>query len=113
MSAVDVSAQVRAWALAEAGRQSFGEDFGVDFGVDITLNAMPGPTGAVQVGYLIVVSCRAPLLGQGPLFSMAVVPSPQPTEEQVAEVITATMRDVRALSAQMLKAPKAAQNGHG
>lgn len=108
MSAVDVSAQVRAWALAEAGRQSFGDDFGVD----AVLTVVPGPASA-QVGYLIVVSCRAPLLGQGPLFSMAVVPSPQPTEEQVAEVITATMRDVRALSAQMIKAPKAAQNGHG
>lgn len=108
MTAVDVSAQVRAWALAEAGRQCFGEDFGVD----AVLNLVPQPGGGVQVGYLIVVSCRAPLLGQDPLFSMAPLLTPQPSEEQVTEVITETMRQLRALSAQMLRAPRASQNGH-
>ena len=109
MTAFDVSAQVRAWALAEAGKQCFGEDFGID----ITPTAMPTPAGGVQAGYLIIVSCRAPLLGQGPLFSMAPLLTPQPTEEQVAEAVTETMRQLRALSTQMLKAPNASQNGHG
>lgn len=109
MSAVDVSAQVRTRALAEAGRQCFGEDFGID----TALNLMPRPDGGLQAGYVIVVSCRAPLLGQGPLFAVAPLPTPQPTEEQVTEVITETMRQLRSLSAQMLKAPKATQNGHG
>ena len=108
MSVTDVSAQVRTWALAEAGKQCFGEDFSID----AALHLMPKPDGSVQAGYVIVVSCRAPLLGQGPLFSVAPLPTPQPTEEQVAAVITETMRQLRMLSAQMLKAPKATQNGH-
>lgn len=105
MGAVDVSAQVRAWALAEAGRQCFGEEFGLD------IILTPGQTPAgIQVGYLVVMSCRAPLLGQGPLFSIAQLPTPQPTEEQVAQVVTETMRQLRMLSAQMIKDGKAAAN---
>lgn len=108
MTVTDVSAQVRTWALAEAGRQCFGEDFGID----IALNAVPTPAG-VQVAYLIAASCRAPLLGQGPLFALAPLLTPQPTEEQVSEAVTELLRQLRAMSAQMLKAPKVTQNGHG
>jgi hypothetical protein len=100
MGAFDVSAQVRTWALAEVEQQCFGEEFGVDVGWD----AVPGATG-VQVGYRIAVSCRAPLLGQGPLFSLAPLLTPQPTQEQVRDAVTAMLKQLRELSAQMLKAP--------
>jgi hypothetical protein len=100
MGAVDVAAQVRTWAVAEADRQSFGEEFGVD----VAWDAVQTPVG-VQVAYRIVLSCRAPLLGQGPLFAMAPVPTPRPDETQVAEAVTVMMRQLREVSAQMLKAP--------
>jgi hypothetical protein len=107
VTATDVSAQVRTWALAEATRQCFGEDFGID----IVLNAAQTPSG-VQVGYLIVVSCRSPLLGQGPLFSLALLPTPQPTEQQITTLVRDRMRDLRELHAKTLTTPNAAQNGH-
>lgn len=100
MGAVDVGAQVRAWALAEVEQQCFGEEFGVDVGWD----AMQTPAGP-QVGYRIAVSCRAPLLGQGPLFALAPLLMPQPTAEQVREAVTALLRTLREASAQMLKKP--------
>jgi hypothetical protein len=107
VSAVDVSAQVRAWVLAEVERQCFGEEFGADVGWE----AMQTPAG-IQVGYRIVLSCRSPLLGQGPLFSMAPMLTPRPEETQVTEAVTELLRQLRMVSAQVLKAPKSAQNGH-
>lgn len=100
MGAVDVSGQVRAWALAEVEKQCFGEDFSVDVGRD----AVPMP-GGVQVGYRIVISRQSPLLGQGPLFSLAPLLTPQPTAEQVGEAVTTLLRNLRDLSAQMLRKP--------
>jgi hypothetical protein len=100
MGAVDITAQVRAWALAEVEQQCFGDDFGVDAGWD----AIPTQAG-VQVGYRLVISCRSPLLGQGPLFSLAPMLTPQPTAELVREAVTTLLRNLRELSAAQLKAP--------
>jgi hypothetical protein len=108
MTVVDINNQIRAWALAEAGKQAFGQDFGID----ITPNLIDTAAGP-QVAYLIYASCRSPLLGNGPLFSVAQLPTPQPSEQQIAEAITGLLRNLRDLSAQALKTPRAGQNGHG
>lgn len=105
MGAVDISAQVRAWALAEVEQQCFGEDFGVD----VAWDAVPTP-GGVQVGYRIVLSCPSPLLGQGPLFAMVPLLTSQPTAEQVREAVTALLQTLRSNAAQLLKAPARAMN---
>lgn len=111
MAAADTGAQVRAWALAEIDAQCFGEDYGVD----IAWDAVPTPQG-VQVMYRVMVSCRSPLLGQGPLFSLAPLPSPQPTAEMVKAAATETIRQLRDLSAKVLaganQVMKPASNGH-
>jgi hypothetical protein len=98
VSAVDVAAQVRAWVMAEVDKQCFGEEFGVDIAWDV----MQTPAG-IQLGYRIVLTCRAPLLGQGPLFSVAPLATPRPEEPQVTEAVTEMLRQLRAGSAQMLR----------
>lgn len=100
MGAIDVSAQVRAWALAEVERQCFGEEYGVD----VAWDAIPAQAGVV-VGYRIMVTCRSPLLGQGPIFSLAPLLTPMPTAEQVSETVTQLLRNLRELSAQLIKSP--------
>lgn len=99
MGAVDVSAHVRALVLAETERQAFGEDFGIDVAWDV----VPTPAG-VQVGYRIVLTARSPLLGQGPMFSVAPLLTPRPEEPEVAAAVTELLRQLRAASAQQLKA---------
>jgi hypothetical protein len=103
MGAVDISAQVRTWAMAEVEKQSFGEEFGVDVGWD----AVPGPQGA-QVGYRLMLTCRSPLLGEGPLFSLGSLVTPRPDEDQVAELVTEMIRQIRGVAQQKLAASKAA-----
>lgn len=99
MSVVDVSAQVRTWALAAAEQQAFGEDFGID----VTCGARATPNGP-QVVYSLVMSCPSPLLGMAPLAIMGQLPAARPTAEQVAEAVTMLMRNLRDGAAQLLKA---------
>lgn len=99
MSAIDTSAQVRAWALAEIEAQCFGEDFGTDVGWDV----LPGPGGQPVIAYRLMVSCRSPLLGQPPLFAVTPLLSPQPTAELVKNAVTESLRQLRSLAAELTR----------
>ena len=97
MAATDITAQVKAWAIAAAGAQAFGEDLGVD----ATWAAAPTTQG-VQVAFTLLVTMRSPLLGQGPLFSMTQLATPQPSQEQVDNAMAEMLRQIRELSRQVL-----------
>ena len=97
MAAFDVMAQVEAQALAVAGQQAFGEELGVA----VTWMLASTPQGA-QVVFTVMVSMRAPLLGQGPLFSAGQILSPNPSQEQVEATVAECLRQLRGLSSQML-----------
>lgn len=97
MAAIDVTAKVRAAAMAVVDKTCFGEDFGVD--ATATLVQAPG---GVAVAYTLILSMRSPLLGQGPLVTITQIPSPNPTGEQVEQAVTEAMKGLRDLSSKIL-----------
>jgi hypothetical protein len=98
MSAIDVSAKVRAAALAAVDKGCFGEDFGVDASAVVAQS----PAGGAVILYTLIVSMRSPLLGQGPLVNVTQIPSPHPTAEQVEQAVTQAMKGLRDLSTEIL-----------
>lgn len=104
MSAIDVSAKVRAAAVAAVDKACFGEDFGVD-----TSCAMAqSPAGGVVVLYTLILSTRSPLLGQGPLVNITQIASPNPTAEQVEQAVTQGMKSLRDHASEILRGGNAA-----
>jgi hypothetical protein len=83
---------------------------GVDYVFDVTWQPAQMQTpGGVQnvVVYTIVLTRRSPLLGQGPLYHLAQIPSPRPTPEQVDEQISDGIRQLAALHEQVKRPPDA------
>lgn len=116
MTAVDIQAQVLGWVLDEIAGQCFGEDYGaaVTFGVV----PMQGPAGAQAVpAWLLLITARSPLLGQGPLYHGPVgIGAPAPVEADVRAEVTRGLRALRELAASKLagsngRAPATAGRG--
>lgn len=83
---------------------------GVDYGFDVTWQPAQAQTPAgVQniVVYTIVLTRRSPLLGQGPLYHLAQIPSPRPTPEQVDEQVADGICQLAALHESLKKPPAA------
>jgi hypothetical protein len=97
MAALDITAQVKAWAVTAVSAQAFGEDFGVDAAWAV----VPAPAGA-QVLFTLLVTMRSPLLGQGPLFCLSQLATPQPTQDQVEQAVAEQLRQLRELSRSVL-----------
>lgn len=66
MTATDLTAQALGWALDEAKKLCFTEDFGVS----VTWAPMP-VRGEMQIGWLLLVTGRSPLLKEGAMFATA------------------------------------------
>jgi hypothetical protein len=115
MAAVDIGAQVLAWAMDEAGKQAFTEEFGVS----VTWTAAPvqTPQGVIAVpGWQLLITFRNPLVGQGDLFHMVPAGTPRPKEADVRSNVTDGMAKLRDLAASKLsgsngKAPAKAGRG--
>lgn len=97
MSASDITSELRAWLAAEIDAQCFGEDFGFD----VAMQAAMTPQGAA-VQYVLIVTMRAPLLGQPPLVHVAAIASPRPSRDDIKQVVTGGLQGLRKLSAQVL-----------
>lgn len=97
MTITDIPCVVGHWAVAAADKVAFGEDFGVG------VNWAPVPTRqGPQVVFMVLLTMRSPLLGQGPLFALGQIASPQPTQEQVEGCVGELARQIRELSARVL-----------
>ena len=95
MAATDIQAEILGWALDEANKQAFGEDFGVAAAV------WPAAQGPV---WHVILTCRAPLLGQGPNFHIHPVGTGRPDEAAVREATGDGLRKLRELGRQQLSA---------
>lgn len=103
----DIHAEVLGWVLDEIGRQRMGEEFGAA----VTWAPMPAqtPQGVITVpGWLLLITARNPLLGEGPLHHMANLGAPRPVEESTRKEVASGLRMLRDLAASKL----AGSNGH-
>jgi hypothetical protein len=101
MAVTDLGAQAKAWALDEAAKQCFTEDYGCD--VFCMAQAMQGPSGPVLVSvWVLVLTARNPLLGEGPLHHAVPVGSPVAAEENVRKEVGDGIRALRDLAASKL-----------
>jgi hypothetical protein len=109
MTAVDISAEVTGWAVAEVGKQCFGEDYGVAVTLQMAPAQVPGGGVTVQPLWMLLLTGRSPLLGEGPIFQMHPVAAARPTEAEVKTAVTGALRQIREYAASKL----AGANGHG
>ena len=103
----DITAQVTAWALDEAGKQCFSEDYGL--AVTWGPQQVSGPQGqGVASAWYLMITTRNPLLGQGRLVHVAPLGVPEPDEKTVREQVAAGIHALRELAARNLSP----MNGH-
>jgi hypothetical protein len=104
MGGCDISAKIRTAALTVIEAGCLGEDFGFD----CTPMIAPGPDGKPMAVYVLTLTKRSPLLGQGPLLNLSQISSPDPSVADVEKAVTDGMRGLRELSSKLLSG----QNGH-
>jgi hypothetical protein len=101
MAITDLGVQAKAWALDEASRRCFTEDYGCDlFGMAQAMQTAQGPM-LIPV-WVLVLTCRNPLLGEGPLHHTVPLGSPVVSEEQVRKAVAEGVRALRDLAASKL-----------
>ena len=101
MAVTDLGAQAKAWALDEAGRECFAEDFGCD--VFCSPQVIQGPQGPQLIPvWVLVLTARNPLLGEGPLHHTVPVGSPAAKEDDVRKAVAEGMQALRDLAASKL-----------
>lgn len=101
MAAEDVQAQALAWALDETSKACFGEDYGVA----VTWGPQPvqTPQGVFMVAaWMLLLTTRSPLIGDGPLFHLAPVGMNLPDEAQVRAQVTDGIGQLRTLRSKKL-----------
>jgi len=102
--AEDIHAEALGWVLDEIGKQAMGEQFGAA----VTWAPMPvqTPQGVVTVpGWLLLITARNPLLGEGPLHHMANLGMPRPVEGSTRGEVAKGLRMLRDLAATKLARP--------
>jgi hypothetical protein len=111
MAAEDITDQVTAWALDEVSKQCMGEHFGVS--VSWAPAPLQTPAGAVMVpAWMVLITTRNPLVGEGDLFHMAAVGTPRPKQDAVRTEVADGIRQLRALAKSKLAGSKlAGSNG--
>jgi hypothetical protein len=83
------------------------------YGFDIAPALIPGPQG-VAAGYLLIVSCRSPVLVPPRMAQVQVIPDAWPGDDALAAAVTACMDGLAQAKADLLKIPaQAAVNGNG
>ena len=98
----DILAEVKSWVADEIAKQRFGEDYA--HAVTLGQAAMQTPQGLVPVPqFMMLITGRNPLLGEGPLFHGPVpVGFPRPEEKHVREQVADGLRQLRNLAASKL-----------
>lgn len=103
----DIHAELRGWVLDELDRIRLGEAY--DCAVTLLAGQMQTPQGARIIPvWQLLVSCRSPLLAEGPLFHFVPLAGPRPEEEAVRAAVADGVRQLRDLTASKL----ASSNGH-
>lgn len=98
----DQAAEIRGYLAASISKRRLG----VEYGYDVTWAPVQTPQGMLAV-YTLLLSRGSPLLGQGPLFHLAQIPSPRPTAEMVDVQVADGMRQLAELFEQLKKPPAA------
>ena len=98
MGATDITAKICATAHTAIEAACLGEDYGFDCA------PMPAqtPDGKMTIVYILTLTKRSPLLGQGPLLTVTQIQSPDPSAADVEKAVTEGMRALRELSSNML-----------
>ncbi len=102
MAASDMSALIRAAALAAIDRQCLGEDYTFDVALQVTTGEHRPVTA-----YVLVITRKSALLGKGPLCNISTLGSAAPSAEQVEAAVGAAITSLR----QMARRQLAGQNG--
>ena len=104
----DIQAEVLGWALDELDKQRFSEDYAA--AVTFAPSPLQTPQGMRLVpAWLLLITARSPLLGEGPLYHGPVgIGAPRPEEKPVRAAVADGVRQLRDLAASKL----AAGNGH-
>ena len=106
MAATDIAAKIRTAALAAIDAGCLGEDYGFD----CAPMAAPTADGKVTVVYLLILTKRSPLLGQGPLLNVSQIASPDPSVADVEKAVTDGMQGLRELSSKLLTSQNGSQH---
>lgn len=107
MAAEDIHARVLGWALDEAGKACFGEEYGVS--VSWAAQAAQTPQGVVLAPvWMLLLTAKSPLLGEGPMYHLVPLGSPLPLEDFTRKQVTDGIAALRALASRKL----APSNGH-
>jgi hypothetical protein len=103
----DIHAGLSGWVTDELDRLRLGEAY--DCAVTLLAGQLPTPQGVVTVPvWQLLITCRSPLLAEGPLFHFVPLPGPRPEEDAVRAAVADGLRQLRDLTASKL----AAGNGH-
>jgi len=98
----DIVAEVSGWVADEIGRQALGEEYA--HAVTLGQAAMQAPQGVMPVPqFMLLITTRNPLLGEGPLFHGPVpVGFPRPGEQFVRAQVAEGLRLLRQLASSKL-----------
>jgi hypothetical protein len=103
----DIHAEMHGWATGELDRLRLGEAYGA--AVTLLAGQMQTPQGVQMVPvWQLLITCRSPLLAEGPLFHFVALPGPRPDEDAVRAAVAEGLRQLRDLTASKL----ATTNGH-
>lgn len=109
MTAADRRAELSGAVERLVNGRALGDAYGFDIGPVL----IPSPQG-MAAGYLLVISCRSPVLVPPRMAQVQVIADAWPDEATLASAVGACMDGIAAARAELLKIPApAAVNGNG
>lgn len=106
---MNIGREAEAWAEDEIARQRFGEDYSYALSLGMAQVMTPGGPAQIPV-WTLLITCRNPMLTEGPLYHGPVpVGTPKPEEKAVRAQVAEGIRLLRELASSKLSGG----NGHG
>lgn len=108
MTTTDRRDKLRSAVARALAERSPAEDYGFDIGPAL----VPGPQG-VTAGYMLIISCRSPVLSPPRMAHAQVIPDAWPDDATVSAAVGACLDALAQVRRKLLEIPAGARNGNG